>query len=504
MASSAVRFGVQAQLTAGLVALLTVAGGVSALLTVRLTEAEADAQVLRQQRRRAEAMGREIEALCREACQLERIIERQRRSGSDLARAVLVAGQRAVAGRPERPSDLRNPMILDVLQGGSAEARVVQRPTDHPRGIGEDHQVARVVRLRGQRHVLLLHFDLDGLRAAFSDNWGVVAAYLAFALGGVLVFALYLSSRMIVRPLRQLTKATAGEGAVPIFDNPAEVAALSRAYADLFGRLKGKNEALEASLRELERARDELVRSEKLATVGRLAAGVAHEVGNPLASVLGYLEYLRDERGVDPALQGQLLERMDKELNRIGEIIRQLLDFSRPAEGGEARTVKPAEVVASALELVKFHPKLKQVEVLVSGEAPAVRVDPGRLRQVLVNLVLNAADALGSGRVQVRLGQADGDAVIEVADEGPGIPEAVVDHLFDPFYTTKPKGEGTGLGLAISQRIVEQSGGRLWLASNEGGATFAIALAANERAGDGVGEGEEPAVAEEEDLQGGE
>ena len=243
-------------------------------------------------------------------------------------------------------------------------------------------------------------------------------------------------------------------------------------------RLRERNAELAQSLAALEAARDELMRSERLATVGRLAAGVAHEVGNPLASVVGYLEYLRDDRGVSPEVRVDLHTRMDRELERIRLTVRNLLDFSRPSPA-EPEVVDLADIVRSAVELVRVQRRLKGVDINYEGETPAVRAVAERLRQVLVNLLLNSADALsGSGTVVVHLSVADGFAVVEVVDDGPGVPAEMVSKLFDPFFTTKPTGEGTGLGLAICQRIVEEGGGRLRYENraNDPGACFSFTV----------------------------
>ncbi|MCA9545998.1 MAG: two-component sensor histidine kinase, partial [Myxococcales bacterium] len=232
---------------------------------------------------------------------------------------------------------------------------------------------------------------------------------------------------------------------------------------------------LQATIGALEAARDDLVRSEKLATVGRLAAGVAHEVGNPLSAVVGYLDYLQAGKGSEE-LRAELFQRTRKELERIRTTVRLLLDFSRPAPD-QPVAVRLQEVVRSAAELSGYHEALRHVTIEVQGDAPPVQADPARLRQVFVNLLLNAGQAQGGqGTVHVALGAAEGQVWARVVDQGPGVPAAVAAELFEPFFTTRE--QGTGLGLAISLRIVEAAGGTLrLLPSGEGqGAVFEVRL----------------------------
>jgi signal transduction histidine kinase len=244
--------------------------------------------------------------------------------------------------------------------------------------------------------------------------------------------------------------------------------------------------APEAATRELDRlaasvnrmterlldAQSALVRAEKLATVGRLGAGIAHEVGNPLAAIGNYLEVLR-RRGVDP----EIVAAMGREAGRIDAIVRGLLDYARP------RTVprEPVDVGAlamGAVELLRVQGVLKDDSVAVEADpaTPLVAGDPVALEQVLVNLLLNAVDAAGDGgRVRVRTGPSQGGAEVVVTDSGPGVREADAARIFEPFFTTKEPGRGTGLGLAIVQRVVEDHGGRVSVRRGPaGGAEFTV------------------------------
>jgi two-component system, NtrC family, sensor kinase len=243
-------------------------------------------------------------------------------------------------------------------------------------------------------------------------------------------------------------------------------------------RVRRQIAELEEANRSLTEAQESLVRSEKLATVGRLSAGLAHEVGNPLGGLIGYLELLKS-RIVEGTEHRELVMGALEAAERIDRIIRDLLDFSRP-HSFQAAPVDLAAAVDAAVQLVVPRQRFSAVEVdlrLPDG-LPQVFGDHGSLTQVLVNLFINAADAMhGDGRLTVTCDQSPDDVCVHVIDDGPGLPEGDPDEIFEPFYTTKDPGQGTGLGLAISRRIVESWGGRLEARSREdGGAIFSIWL----------------------------
>jgi signal transduction histidine kinase len=227
---------------------------------------------------------------------------------------------------------------------------------------------------------------------------------------------------------------------------------------------------------QLTRAQTELVSAERLATVGRLAAGVAHEVGNPLAGILGYLSIGKSRSQSSPELV-DCLERIDAEVQRIDRIVQGLLDLGRPSRGALA-PVEVAQLVETCVRLVSAGPDFGAVEVALDLEPGAVaRGESGPLSQVIINLLLNAAQAIqGSGQIKVHSRRDDGHVHIEVEDTGKGIPAAALPHLFEPFFTTKGS-NGTGLGLAISMHLVSSMGGQLAAANLPGGgARFTVSL----------------------------
>jgi C4-dicarboxylate-specific signal transduction histidine kinase len=266
-----------------------------------------------------------------------------------------------------------------------------------------------------------------------------------------------------------------------------EVARLALSFNRMAAQLRADREELERRLTELERttreletAQDQVVRSERLASVGKLSAGVAHEIGNPLAAILGLLELARSPE-LDPEERADFLKRIHDETERIHSIIRNLLDFARREEDATDARASLGVVIDDAVKLVKPQKNARNVRIErdIADDLPEVRGAHDQLLQLVVNLLLNAADAMnGQGVVAVRA-VLEGDRVIlTVTDEGPGIDPEILPHVFEPFVTSKPPGHGTGLGLAVSNTIVERAGGSMRAENvSSGGARFTISLA---------------------------
>jgi signal transduction histidine kinase len=289
--------------------------------------------------------------------------------------------------------------------------------------------------------------------------------------GGLVLLFGALFIRGVVEPIEELSAAArrvaAGELDLPPLEREP-------ARADEVARLVDDFNRMTASLRA---QREHLVAQEKLATVGRLAAGVAHEIGNPLAAVLGYVDLLLHDEPADGPHR-DALERIRKETDRIHGIVAELVDYARPVTGTIA-PVALGDVVAASLSLVRPQARFRGVQVtcaLPDGLPPAAAAE-SRMTQVLLNLLLNAADAVaGAGTITID-GRADGEQVeLSVRDSGPGVAPADRERIFDPFFTTKEPGQGTGLGLSISRQIVEAFGGTLALAPSERGAVFVLRL----------------------------
>jgi len=340
----------------------------------------------------------------------------------------------------------------------------------------------------------------------------LVAFYtVAFAI--VLVTIAYaLLGRLIVRPIGGLVAATRrlaerGPNSArrldpPSIAGPAEVVELGLAIARTTDRLVEREEALAAKVAQLEAAkadllaaRDAIVRTERLASVGRLAAGLAHEVGNPIAALLGLEEVLLTGELDDETRD--LIERMKRETERVHRVMRDLLDFARTEQEPRASEANASasvrEVAEEVAALVKPQRAMRDVELVLdlASELRPVRMAGSRLQQVFLNLVLNAADAISEearrrgveargdklGRITIR-GRAEGGPVVRVTveDDGPGVPETVRERLFEPFVTSKEVGKGTGLGLAVCRGLVEGAGGKITLEPGTPGARFLIEL----------------------------
>lgn len=313
-----------------------------------------------------------------------------------------------------------------------------------------------------------------------------------FALDFVLLLGLgsFVLSRIVVNPINRLLtateKITGGQyGQRLKVSGSAELAQLAAAFNEMASALWAKDHqvteqmaALEKANSDLRQAREETLRTEKMASIGLLAAGMAHEIGTPLASIMGYAELSAGEQPENSAIQ-DYSRRISEDCSRIDRIVRGLLDFSRPrAPGGENADVR--EVVLLTVDLMTQQGIFKQLNLCteIDEGLSSAKCDQHQLQQVIINLLLNSRDATpAGGTITVRAGQEEAYIRLDVIDSGSGISDESMKHIFDPFFTTKPPGKGTGLGLAISARIIEGFGGRITATSKVGeGSCFSILL----------------------------
>jgi C4-dicarboxylate-specific signal transduction histidine kinase len=261
--------------------------------------------------------------------------------------------------------------------------------------------------------------------------------------------------------------------------------ALVEATADQIGLAIDNARLYSETLRQLEElrmAQAQLVHAEKLSAVGELASGVAHEINNPLTTILGQAHLLLDHPDVTPHVRDRITI-VSEEATRAARIVQNLLLFSRhyPAE---RRPCSIPDQVRRVLELKEYQLQQDSIRVLTSFEdVPAVWADENQIQQVLLNLMQNAHQAMakhpGERTLTVRVRPLGGGVGIEVLDTGAGIPPDALPRLFDPFFTTKPPGEGSGLGLSVSYGIVAEHGGKLRAENRPGGgAAFVIELPA--------------------------
>lgn len=368
-----------------------------------------------------------------------------------------------------------------------------------------------------------LYVAYAGLASADIDSATAQDLILAYGwLVGILVVVSGTAAvhALAVRPMRALfarmerfQRKEAGP-APETFKSPRggnDVARLSQAFDELVARVRDHERKTERAaveqreaLRRLEEAQEQLVRSEKLAAVGILTAGIAHEIGNPINIVLGYLTLLDDDE-LTMEMRRKYIEMTRVAAERVSGIIHDLLAFSSPGpESQESdRLASARPCIEQTLRLLEPQARFRGVTVDVQspdGEL-AFQISPRRLEQILVNLLLNAADAMGESsetrdsaqtppqeaRVQItyrRIPAAAGHAargLLEVRDWGPGLDASAQTRIFDPFFTTKRSGKGTGLGLSICKRIAEAFDGDLSVVSEPGqGACFRLELPISE------------------------
>lgn len=313
-----------------------------------------------------------------------------------------------------------------------------------------------------------------------------------FVLDFILLLSMgaFILRRIIVNPLDRLLAATeriiAGEYSHPVnVHGMAEIAGLAESFNSMQHTLKVRQDqvaqyvaSLEDANRALQEARQETIRSEKMASVGLLAAGMAHEIGTPLAAIIGYNGVLADELA-DDREKSDYIRRIAMEAARIDRLVRDLLDYARPGRG-ETETIDLEKLFSDLIGMLEGQGVLKKLKVSsrLDEGLPQLCVDRHKLMQVLVNLLLNARDAMpDGGELSIVAHGDEACVIIEVADTGEGIPEENLEKIFEPFFTTKQPGRGTGLGLAIAARIVDSFGGRIEVESHlNRGTTFRVRL----------------------------
>lgn len=350
----------------------------------------------------------------------------------------------------------------------------------------------------------------------------------------LIVFGSFLLSRVLVKPLKDLVRLTQkiSDGdfnQIIEVTSTNEIGQLITSFNRMIERLKENQEKIKMHLESLElanvklkQAQEELIRTEKLASVGRFAAGVAHEVGNPLGSILGYTSILAREEATPEETQ-DYLKRIEKEIERINRIVKELLNFARPSRL-EIQEVEINRVIEDTLSLLSYQKSFINIETRLNlqPDLPMIKANESQLSQVFINIVLNAVDAMpdggvlsietenyviGSGREDdlghpyfprrkddpmetdysllrgpdpfstlfTKFSRGERLVKIRITDTGIGIKKEDLEKIFDLFFTTKDPDKGTGLGLSISLRIIESLRGEVKVKSEEGkGTVFEI------------------------------
>ncbi len=325
-----------------------------------------------------------------------------------------------------------------------------------------------------EQYKLMHEYAIDRARTESQVRARFINTLALVVMPGVLAFAFllaYVLFKQVLGPIRRLAMETAPT--IPGAPLPDEVKALSSQVHSLI-------EDVDQVQSELTRSQEHLLQSKKWAVVGKLAAGVAHSIRNPLTSVKMRLYSLSKSLEISPS-QKEDFQVISEEIRHIDTIVQNFLEFSRPPKL-KMQKISPSDVVDMALVLLRHRLESYRVEVQLnrSGPLPELWADPDQLKEVLVNLLVNACEAMvGGGSIVIEESEekteAGPTAVIRLQDTGVGVPESVQEKIFQPFFSTKE--EGTGLGLSIAARIVEEHGGWLSLKSREGrGATFIINL----------------------------
>ncbi len=349
---------------------------------------------------------------------------------------------------------------------------------------------------------IALLYPLDPVYVSMRQGQRLIFVYLLVNLIVLTVIGLFRFVRFTVRPLEQLVRLTDAyeeEGAVPFLtiEQGNELGQLSSALHQMLQRIEEDKKKLRQNVLSLEAAnnalvatREEMVRAEKLASVGRLAAGLAHEIGNPIGVVQGYLGLLQQD-DLTSEERKDFAYRSDKELERINRLVRQLLDFSRA--GSELQEeVSIHSILGNLVEMISCQPFMTGIEIKtdLAASGDVVLAGADQLQQVFFNCLLNAADAINTVSVddpivyirtvleEERSESNKKNCIqVQISDTGAGIAEDDSANIFDPFFTTKEPGKGTGLGLSVAYSIVERYGGTMRVESRLGeGTTMFVEL----------------------------
>ena len=372
-------------------------------------------------------------------------------------------------------------------------------------------QDARLTTQDLRREILVFSMPLADIKEESSNFRNFIFFYAFFDSLIIIALGTYLFSRGIIRPMAILkeTAESIANGRLEQRVNikaANEIGSFASSFNIMTDKLEEKIKTLERLNKELTAMQEGLIRSEKLATVGRLSAGIAHEIGNPLGALLGYVGILK--KGTDSKEAMEITERLEKEIIRIDSIVRRLLDFSRPSKGA-MRDVDVNSVIKNAVAMLspQFSAGNISVDIKLDEDIYHIVMDEGMLQQVLLNLFLNAKDAMETGGTitvetsetsmsvyDIHIKKRKGDlpdkdykdirnkaerkyVKISVADTGKGIAMQNLDKIFDPFFTSKEAGKGTGLGLTVSLGIIQAYGGDIKVKSELGkGTTFEVIL----------------------------
>ncbi|MCK4838580.1 MAG: HAMP domain-containing histidine kinase [Desulfobulbaceae bacterium] len=343
--------------------------------------------------------------------------------------------------------------------------------------------------------------DLDNIYQSLRNSQRMFFVYFIFNLLALVMLGFYQLYRRLLKPINRLVNTAEefrddDEFTFLPETKDGEFNRLSLTLNKMLARINRDRSRLQETIADLKEAnlklrktQQEMIRSEKLASVGRLSAGIAHEIGNPIGIIIGYLDLLQ-KASVSDEQKKDFIVRAEIEVHRINTIIRQLLDFARQPPDEQQCAVSVHEAIKEVVEICTVQPMMAGITIASEYAAKDNFVvgTSSQLNQVFLNLLMNAADAIKSasddcqeeGIITIRTVNLKKDRAefiqIQFIDNGPGIASGNLENIFDPFYTTKEPGEGTGLGLSICFTIVDNMAGRVKASSDSEGTTITITL----------------------------
>lgn len=396
---------------------------------------------------------------------------------------VLLAHGQVIASRfPNQELRALLPRLYDQLSRTSSAASV------HETSLGGQHYFysgGRYLSNTGEEKFgyLLFYSSEQAFRSLQATQQILITASIIIIILGAFIVCLVVGR--VTQPLREMRDSAEAVGRgdfsrrVPVRSDD-ECGRLAVVFNRMTENLKASRDQLEATVETLKSTQGQLIQSEKLSGIGEFIAGVAHELNNPLTSVLGFSEMLR-LADIDPKHK-RYLEMVNKSALRCQKIVQALLGFARP-RAPERTVVCANHVIEAALEILQYQLRTSNVraETHLDPQLPFVFMDPHQIQQVLVNIINNARQAIEThqtdGWIRITSEAAGAFIRITIQDNGPGIPSEHLARIFDPFFTTKEVGKGTGLGLSLCYGIIKEHGGHITPTSQPGeGATFVIQL----------------------------
>ncbi len=341
---------------------------------------------------------------------------------------------------------------------------------------------------------LLIRYNLKWLNMVTGRILKIIFFYILSTTILIIALLLWVTGKKVILPIQKLTEASdkVGRGEFLTrkpYPSGDEFGLLSESMYEMSEKLKEDRETILDQIKELNEAysklkemQEEIIRSEKLALIGQMTSGLAHEVGNPITSIIGLAQIML-KTGTLSEEDRDFVKRILSEGERINNLIKTLLNFSRPSKGHLKKT-ELKEIINRATEILNVQGKLKNIELEIKAENVTLCTDGERLLQVILNLLINAADAIREkfgaspgGKIKLSAKKENEKVLISISDNGIGIENENIKKIFLPFYTTKEPGKGTGLGLYVSSIIIDQLQGKISAeSSSQVGTTFHINL----------------------------